>query len=71
MDHHLKEQPTVICDCTGTTREKINQLVNQGVNTLDEIERLTGACTGCGACDIEVEKLLVNSVFVLYSSGET
>jgi len=58
MDDDLKEHQTVVCHCTGTTREKICLLVKQGVDTLDKIERLTGACTGCGACDVDVEKLL-------------
>jgi len=48
----------VICDCTGTTKAKIQQLIDNGANSLDQISSATGACTGCGACDILVLEIL-------------
>jgi len=48
----------VICDCTGTTRAKVQQLIDDGANSLDDISDATGACTGCGACDILVIEMI-------------
>jgi bacterioferritin-associated ferredoxin len=48
----------VICDCSGTTRGKIISLVEQGIVDMDTISRKTGAITGCGSCDHEIEILL-------------
>ncbi|WP_119628323.1 (2Fe-2S)-binding protein [Methylocaldum marinum] len=48
----------VICRCSGTTTERIKQLVDQGVSDLDGLSRATGACSGCGACDTDILALL-------------
>ena len=53
-----KEQETVICTCTGTSKEKIEQLINKGADTLDKISSATGANTGCGSCDVLILELL-------------
>lgn len=47
-----------ICDCTGTTEQKITQLLKQGKNSLEEIVSATGATTGCGACDTDIIELI-------------
>lgn len=44
----------IMCDCTGTTRGKIFDLVQLGFN-LDQISSKTGVNTGCGGCEWEVE----------------
>jgi NAD(P)H-nitrite reductase large subunit len=56
--NHTKQQETVICTCTGTSKEKIEQLIAKGADTLDKIESATGANTGCGSCDILILELL-------------
>jgi len=48
----------VICHCSGASKEKIKNLINSGADNLDKISRITGACTGCGACDTAILKLL-------------
>ncbi len=50
--NQLKED--VICYCSGTTKAQINALIVQGIIELDLISRQTGACSGCGACDVEI-----------------
>ncbi len=52
-----EEQNEIICDCTGTTKEKILSLIKQNAN-LDKISSATGACTGCGSCDITIMNLI-------------
>ena len=56
------EQPKeIICACTGTTKEKVQLLIDSGKDSLDEIASATGATTGCGACDFLIIKLLEES----------
>ncbi len=54
---HKSDQKEIICDCSGTTKEKVLQLIADGAD-LDKIESATGACTGCGSCDAEIIALL-------------
>lgn len=48
----------VICDCSGTTKAKIQQLIDDGADSLDKISRATGACSGCASCDVLVMEML-------------
>jgi len=48
----------VVCDCSGTTRGKIISLIEQGIVDTDTISRKTGAISGCGSCDYDIENLL-------------
>ena len=43
-----------MCTCSGTTRGQIYDLVQQGMN-IEAISRWTGAKTGCGGCDWDIE----------------
>jgi len=52
------EPDIIICECAGTTEAKIKQLIADGADSLDRIARITGACTGCGSCDVLIEDLL-------------
>jgi bacterioferritin-associated ferredoxin len=47
-----------ICHCSGTTKEKIKELMENGIADLDSISRLTGASAGCGACEPAISDLL-------------
>jgi bacterioferritin-associated ferredoxin len=44
----------IMCACSGTTRGQIYDLVQQGMD-MDAISRWTGAKTGCGGCDWDIE----------------
>jgi len=44
----------IICGCTGTTKEKITQLMQSGISELDDIANKTEATTGCGSCDVTI-----------------
>lgn len=48
----------IICTCTGTTKEKIEQLIANGADNIDKISSATGANTGCGSCDVLIQELL-------------
>lgn len=53
-----EDQSEIICDCAGTTKAKIEQLIHAGKNTLDAVAATTGATTGCGACNLLVEEII-------------
>lgn len=57
-DIRLEEKQDIICYCSGTTKEQIRELINNGTDDFDEISRMTGACSGCGSCDVSVLELL-------------
>lgn len=52
------ERKKVICTCTGTTEEKVKQLIEKGADDLDKIASATGASTGCGSCDVLIIEML-------------
>lgn len=51
-------QDNILCHCSGTSKEKIMVLIEEGFVTLDDISRKTGACSGCGSCEYSVIELL-------------
>lgn len=44
----LSEEETIICRCEGVSLKKVRDLIRQGIDTVDEIKRLTRA--GMGPC---------------------
>ncbi len=52
------QQQEVICDCSGTTKNKVKELIENGYDSIDKISRATGAVSGCGSCDILILELL-------------
>jgi len=57
-NNNSNSKTDIICDCTGTTYQKVQQLIDDGADSLEQISDTTGACTGCGACDILVLDML-------------
>lgn len=52
-------QQQIICPCSGTTKEKIQTLVESNrVKSVDDLSRITGTCSGCGGCESEVLEIL-------------
>lgn len=45
-----------VCICSGTTKRKIIQLIEDGCD-LDTVSRKTGAYSGCGGCEYDLELL--------------
>jgi NAD(P)H-nitrite reductase large subunit len=47
------------CTCTGVTRAEVLAALDQrGCRTVEDVQRATGACTGCRTCRPELELLL-------------
>ncbi len=62
MSNVNPNQPAeVICPCSGTTKEKIQQLIDKGSDSLEAISAATGACSGCGSCDVLVMEILAEN----------
>lgn len=57
-DDSQTELNQIMCDCSGTTRAKIMSLVEQGIVDIDTISRKTGAVSGCGSCEWDIEAYL-------------
>jgi bacterioferritin-associated ferredoxin len=57
-DTRPEKKKDVICHCSGTTKSQIIELIDSGIDNLDDISRNTGACSGCGACDASILELL-------------
>jgi bacterioferritin-associated ferredoxin len=47
----------VICPCSGTTRGRVQDMFEQGLD-MDTISRRTGAISGCGGCEWDIQQLL-------------
>lgn len=61
MNDVNQNKKNAICHCSGTTKEQIKELVKNGVTDLNEISKMTGACSGCGACDVSILELLAEN----------
>ena len=55
--NHIPAPNEVLCLCSGTTRENIQSLFEQGMD-LDAISRYTGAVSGCGGCEWDIADFL-------------
>jgi NAD(P)H-nitrite reductase large subunit len=54
---NTKPVDEVMCDCSGTTRGKIQSLFEQGMD-MEGISRMTGAISGCGGCEWDIATFL-------------
>ncbi len=61
QEHNYPVQKEIICHCTCTTKQQIMTLIHNGVQTLEEISRMTGATAGCGGCETWITELLADS----------
>lgn len=52
---NLEEE--IMCTCSGTTRGQIKQLFHDGLD-MEAISRWSGALSGCGGCEWDVEQYL-------------
>ena len=48
----------IVCNCQSVTNGMINDAVDAGASTLEEVQDATGAGTVCGACIENIEHLI-------------
>lgn len=53
----IPDPDEVLCFCSGTKRCEIEKLFRQGFD-LQAISRKTGALSGCGGCEWDIEQFL-------------
>lgn len=53
-----EEKKDVICFCTGTTKQKVLQLIADGATDIAKISSATGAVSGCAGCDVSIMELI-------------
>ncbi len=58
MSNTPDTEDEILCECSGTTRKKIESLVEQGIDDIDGISRKTGAVSGCGSCEWDIDEVL-------------
>jgi NAD(P)H-dependent nitrite reductase large subunit len=54
---HIPDE-TQICDCNGVSKARIMEAVLAGARSLGAVSDITRACTGCGSCRPEVERIV-------------
>ena len=52
------DRDKVVCYCNSVTNGMIKDIIDEGANTLEEVQEATGAGTICGACLEDVENLV-------------
>ena len=57
-EEYEEDLDEAICICSGTTKRKVLLLIDEGLDTLEAISRRTGAYSGCGGCEYELEEIL-------------
>ncbi|MGZ4959443.1 MAG: (2Fe-2S)-binding protein [Methylomonas sp.] len=50
-----------LCYCAGTTRQEIKKLIAEGVTDAERISRITGAASGCGGCEFNLQEMLAEA----------
>ena len=48
----------IVCECFGVTNGQIKEAVENGATTLEEVAEKTGAGTGCGTCNDDLQRLV-------------
>lgn len=48
----------IVCECFGVTNGMVKEAVAEGATTLEEVAAKTGAGTGCGACNDDLQRLV-------------
>ena len=61
MNNNRPDKKNIVCYCSGTTEERIKEIIDCGINDLDRISRKTGACSGCGACETSILELIAEN----------
>jgi bacterioferritin-associated ferredoxin len=57
LDEPATPADEVMCHCSGTKRDNIKSLFEQGLD-MNAISRWTGALSGCGGCEWDIAQFL-------------
>ena len=62
------DRDKVVCYCNSVTNGMIKDVIDEGANTIEEVQEATGAGAVCGACLENVENLI--QAFVAERDGK-
>ena len=65
LNSDILDKITKTCTCKSISRAKIKEAIKIGANTIDEVSKTTGACTGsCHGfrCKSKIEDLIKDSL---------
>ncbi len=58
----MDERPPIeVCHCIGVRRDVLLRAIVGGCRTVEDLQRVTGACTGCRSCRPDLDRLLGES----------
>jgi bacterioferritin-associated ferredoxin len=60
----------IVCQCAGVTDTTIRRLIEDGVGSLNQIIRLTGAGRCCAPCRDEIRTLLYSHADAPHTAGQ-
>lgn len=46
----MMEVRVIVCVCANVNHRSIEKAIDEGCQTLEQLQMETGACTGCGQC---------------------
>lgn len=58
IENNPDDNGNVLCHCSGTTVDEVQALLKDGIVCMDRISRITGACSGCGGCEFELQEMI-------------
>ncbi len=47
-----------VCHCIGVRRDTLLRAIVDGCRTVEDLQRVTAACTGCRSCRPDLDRLL-------------
>lgn len=54
----MSDEDLKICFCHNVLRSEIKKAISEGADTLEKIQAITCASTGCGGCEFDVRDIL-------------
>lgn len=63
LNADILDKITKVCTCKSISRAKIKEAIKNGAHTVEEVSKITGACTGsCHGfrCKAKIEDLINN-----------
>lgn len=52
------DRDDIVCNCMGVTAGEIQDAIEGGASTVEEVQEATGAGTVCGGCLEEIQKMV-------------
>ncbi|RKJ00292.1 (2Fe-2S)-binding protein [bacterium D16-54] len=52
------DRDEIVCNCMGVTAGEIQDAIEGGASTVEQVQEVTGAGTVCGGCLEEIQKMV-------------